>query len=136
MLIGFGAAEHNKIYILQNSAEYYASGEIGTPFYTYNGNELIFTAMGEFGPYISVNGKKTNINISLYPDDIIAKKPNSESIAFTTSITLLVFYYEKNEHSTGLMCDAMGKAIYNRRTNKYEALGVINNRLYLLHCKP
>lgn len=132
MLIGFGASEYGRTYILQNSTEYYANGEVGTPFYSYNGDELIFIAMGEFGPYINVNGKRTDVKITLYKDDIIAKKPGSETIALTTNITLLVYDYAKNEHFTGFMCDRMGKAIYNRHTKRYEALGEINNRLYLV----
>jgi hypothetical protein len=134
LLYGYGALDYNKYYVVQNSTEYFATDEIANPFYTYNGDELIFFGMGDFDPYINVNGKKTNIKITLYTNDVIAKKPTSNTIALTTNVSLLIYDYEKMEYYTGFMCDDMGKAIYNRRTEKYEALGTINNRLYLLTC--
>jgi len=32
------------------------------------------------------------------------------------------------------MCDAVLPAVYNRRRNRYEALGIVQGRLYLLFC--
>ena len=135
MLYGYVAMQHSRLFVVQNSTEYPARGEVGTPFYSYNGDELIFFGMGEFGPYINVNGKQTDIRIGLYAEDIIAKKPGSETIAYTTHVSLLVYDYVKNRYFVGFMCDRMGGAIYNRYTRRYEALGEINNRLYLLHCE-
>ncbi|MDR0927649.1 MAG: hypothetical protein LBO69_07790 [Ignavibacteria bacterium] len=132
MIYGYGATEHSRTFVVQSATEYNANGEIGRPFYSYNGDELIFTAMGEFGPYINVNGKKTDIRISLYQDDIIAKKPGEETIALPTELTLLIYNYAKNESYPHILCDAVSNVIYNAHSNRYEALGVINNRLYML----
>jgi hypothetical protein len=136
VLFGYSAIEHNRSYILQNSVEYYASGNVNAPYYTYDGSELISFAMGDFGPYISINGKRFDIKFSMNIDRHIAKKPKSSSFAYTTYTTLLVNYYDKGEFYTGFMCDRMGQAIYNHRSGRYEALGDINNRLYLISCSP
>ena len=137
MIYGYGAMEYNRGFVVQNSTEYAAIGEIGTPFYSHNGDELIFVGKGAFEPYINVNGKRTDVRISLYLNDIIAKKPASTTIAFTTNVSLLVYNYEKNEYYVGFMCDRMSRTtIYNRFTRRYETLGKINNRLYLLTCEP
>ena len=133
VLIGYGAKEHHKYYILQNRTEYYATQNISAPFYSNNGDELIFIGMGEYGPYISVNGARTDIRIGLYTDDKIAKKPNSETLAFTNNVSLHLYDYNRNILKSGNMYDKLTAAIYNRRTNSYEALATIYNRLYL--CK-
>lgn len=133
VLIGYGAKEHHKYYLLQNRTEYYATENISAPFYSHNGDELIFIGMGEYGPYISVNGHRTDIRIGLYTDDIIAKKPNSETLAFTNNISLHLYDYKRNILKSGNMYDYLSNAIYNRRNNSYEALATIYNRLYL--CK-
>ena len=135
-LFGYGAIDHNRAYVLQNSMEYYALGNTNAPYYTYDGSELIFFATGGFGPYISINGRRFDIKFSMDTDRYIAKKPKSSSFAYTTYTTLLVNYYEKGEFHTGFMCDRMGRAIYNHRNGRYEALGDINNRLYLISCSP
>jgi hypothetical protein len=133
VLIGYGASEHNKYYILQNGVEYYSTAEIAQPFYSHNGEELVFIGRGEYGPYVSVNGNKIDIKIGLYTDDVIAKKPKSPTIAFNTGITFCLYNYEKNDLKTGNMYDKLGNPIYNRRNNCYETLATIYNRLYL--CK-
>jgi hypothetical protein len=133
LLYGYGASDGGRTWIVQNSTEYYTVGEVGTPFYSYNGSELIFISMGEFSPYINVNGKRSDIKLTLYPDDVIAKKPGSPTIALATEMTLLVYNYETNARHIGYMVDDMSKAIYNYRTNCYEALGIIDQRVYLLY---
>ncbi|MCL2039256.1 MAG: hypothetical protein FWG85_02370 [Bacteroidetes bacterium] len=133
VLIGHGAKEHHKYYILQNRTEYYATEEISAPFFSHNGDELIFIGMGEYGPYISVNGNRTDIRVGLYPEDMIAKKPNTETLAFTNNISLYLYDYKRNTLKSGNMYDYLSNPIYNRRTNSYEALAIIYNRLYL--CK-
>ena len=134
-LIGFGAKEHNKYYILQNRSEYYATENISTPFYSHNGDELIFIGMGEYGPYISVNGSKTDIRIGLYTDDKIAKKPKSTTLAFVNNVSFCLYDYLNNNFKTGNMYDYLCSPIYNSRTNSYETLATIYNRLYLCRWK-
>jgi len=135
MLYGYAAVEHRRLFVVQNSTEYPAIGEIGKPFYTYNGDELIFVGVGEFGPYINVNGRRTDVRITLFLDDVVAKKPKTTTIAWTTNVSLLVYDYVKNAYFVGFMCDRMSPTtIFNRFTQKYETLGKIHNRLYLLSC--
>jgi hypothetical protein len=136
VLIGYGASEHNKYYILQNGTEYYCSTpEIGSPYYSHNGEELIFIGMGEYGPYINVNGHKTDIRIGLDGNDKVAKKPKSTTISYSTNISLYLYDYEKNTLKSGNMYDYLCQPIYNRRNNSYEALATIYNRLYLCRWK-
>ena len=134
-LFGFGAVNHHRTFVVQNTTEYYAVGEVGRPFYTHNGDELIFIGRGEYEPYISINGKLLNVRIGLYSDDVIAKKPHNPSIAFRSNVALVVFFYERESMVTSNMYDRLSNPIYNRRNDTYEALGVIYNRLYLIQYK-
>ena len=132
VLIGYGAKEHSKNYILLNGTEYYCpTDDIGSPYYSHNGEELIFIGMGEYGRYISVNGNRTDIRIGLDGQDRVAKKPKSTTISFSSSVSLCLYDYEKNTLKSGNMYDYLCQPIYNRRNNSYETLAKIYNRLYL-----
>ncbi len=137
ILVGAAASSGLNKYVLQNSAEYYAPGEFATPFYSYDGDELIFIGRNDYNTYISINGRLIDFNIDFNIANTVARKPKSSTIAYCTGTTLLVYYYEKNEFYTGYMTDKMGKsAIWNWRDNQYQALGETYNRLYLITCKP
>ena len=135
LLYGYGAANHNRTFVVQNSTEYYAAADIGTPFYSHNGEELIFIGRGEYEPYIYINGQRFVVRIALYSDDRIAKKPRSPSIVFRTNVALVVYYYERDRMFTSNMYDRLSNPIYNRRSDTYQALAVIYNRLYLIQYK-
>ncbi|MBQ6269138.1 MAG: hypothetical protein IJK61_03330, partial [Bacteroidetes bacterium] len=48
-LIGFIATDaSNKTYVVQNSTEYYTEGNLSSPYYSYDGEELIFIDEGNF----------------------------------------------------------------------------------------
>lgn len=134
-IYGYGASNHSREYVVQNSVEYGATPEIGTPFYSHNGDELIFIGRGEFEPFISVNGKLIYVKVALYTDDIIAKKPDSPTLAFKTNVALAVYYFETEALYTSNMYDYLSNPIYNHRADAYEALATIYNRLYLVQCK-
>lgn len=135
MLYGYVASENYRTYVVQNSTEYYSAGEVYAPLYTYDGDELYFHAMGEFSSFINVNGQKTDVRITLYSNDILAKKPGNNTFALSTDITLLVYDFVKQQSYTDNIYGAMSKAIYNPHTGQYEAIGIINNRLYLVTCR-
>ena len=132
LLYGYGAANMNRTYVVQNSTEYFATADIGTPFYTHNGDELIFIGRGEYEPFISINGQRINVKIALYSDDKIAKKPHSPSIALRTNVSLVTYFYERDRMITSNMYDRLSNPIYNRRKDSYQALATIYNRLYLI----
>ena len=45
-------------------------------------------------------------------------------------------YYEQNKYYTGFMTDNTSETIWNWRTEEYQTLGNIRDRLYLIKCKP
>ncbi len=135
-LIGFAAGDVYRDYVVQNSTEYYAPGVFCNPFYTHDGEELVFVGVGDFNSYISVNGRNYDVYLDINDKTVIAKKPKHKSFAYSTHTTLLVHYYERNEYYTGYMADMMSNPIWNWRVGEYQALGEINDRLYLISCKP
>ena len=134
-LIGYAAGDKYRDYVIQNSTEYYAPGAFSDPFYTHDGEELLFVGVGNFNPYISINGRNYDIFIGLTEETQVAKKPKHPTFAYSTRTTLLVHYYEKNEYYTGYMTDETSETIWNWRKGEYQTLGAIHDRLYLISCK-
>lgn len=136
-LIGFVATDaSNKTYVVQNSTEYFTEGKLSAPYYSYDGEELIFIDEGNFNPYININGRRNAVYLNMDAETVIAKKSKSPTFAYSTATTLLVQYYETNKYYTGYMTDNTCETIWNWRTGEYQTLGEIRNRLYLITCKP
>ncbi len=136
-LIGFIATDASaRTYVVQNHTEYYTEGDISIPFYSYDGEELIFIDEGNFNPYLNINGRRHPVYLEISTETPIAKKPKSSTFAYSTATTLLVQYYEQNKYYTGFMTDNTSETIWNWRTEEYQTLGNIRDRLYLIKCKP
>lgn len=134
-MLGFKARVSSKELVVFSSTEYSGGSSFtGNPMFTHDGSELYFLGC-DFDCFFNVNGKKYNINESQMSNLIYAKKPNSPTVAYSTNSALVVRFLEKKELVAGKMVDFTVQPIYNWRSGQYEALGVINNRLYKMVCK-
>ena len=86
--------------------------------------------------FVSVNGKRYDVSNSVDVSQNIVIAPGTETIAYTTSSSLVVKSLTSKNLNAGMMVDSITKPRYNWRSQKYEALGMINNKLYLLTCRP
>ncbi|MFM7774332.1 MAG: hypothetical protein ACKO9V_05730, partial [Candidatus Kapaibacterium sp.] len=67
-------------------------------------------------------------------DVTFVREPGSSTYAMSTLTSLVVRELERKDIAVGTMCEETSKPRYNRKTRRYEALGRINQRLYLLNC--
>ncbi len=121
-------------FIVQNTAEYSTYINTGVPQYSSDGEDLLFAAC-DFDCFVAVNGKRYTLKTSITPQNQLAIKSGSNTIAYSTSSNMNVLFLETNKMHAGMMVDKILPPIFNRRTNRYETVGAINNRLYLLTCR-
>lgn len=121
--------------VAMNTAEYPGGEVTGKPAFTHDGKEMYYVGC-RLDCFASFSGKLYNIPSDINTDAIIAHKPESKSIAYTTSITLVQRKVDPYEIWTGKMVDDLSQAVYNWRNDRYEALGRLNGRLYLITCEP
>lgn len=122
-------------FILYNTIEFYAGRSVSEPLFTYDGSEMYYIYC-ELSCFLVKNGKKYRLdNINIF-NRTIAVKPNSLTYSYTTNSSLIMGYLDSSELIAGMMVDETSQPRYNWRTGKYEALGRINNRLYLLTITP
>ncbi|GAB1371217.1 hypothetical protein MASR1M45_12790 [Candidatus Kapaibacterium sp.] len=130
---GFSSIFQTIRYVSMNSAEYFAGVQPGPPQFTYDGDELYFISC-DIDCFMYLNGKRYNMKIRLEPGGQIAVAPGTKTLAYTTNTSLMVYYLETHALHSGMMADFVTPARFNRFDNRYEALGVINNRIYLMTC--
>jgi len=123
-MIACNAVLNTGYYVLLNSSEYSAEEFTGKPAFTYDGSELYFLTC-RISCFLNVNGRKHKLFNQLDPDAPYTKKPNSQTICYSTGSTMIV-----------QSIDDIVPPIYNYRTGYYETLASISNRLYLLAIKP
>lgn len=130
-LFSFNALYSGMKFVCINSTEYSAGEEVGPPQFTCDGSEVLFVGC-TLDCFANVNGRRYPVYSGISPEKTFAMKPKSKTIAYTTSTSLVVKYLERNELVSGMMADYTSAPRYNWRTDSYEALGVINNKLYLM----
>ena len=118
---------------VMNTIEMPGGEDISSVFFTHNGEDNYYLVCG-IDCSLIVNGKKFPLSDNIYLDKLFARKPGSNTFAYTTSSTLVMRYLENPDMLGGRLMDEMGGARYNRLLDRYEALGRIGNRLYLLWC--
>ncbi|MEI6091609.1 MAG: hypothetical protein WCR42_14230 [bacterium] len=133
-LFSYKGFNEEKYSVTMNSVEYVAGRITSQPQFTYDGSELYFFASNEINYFININGKRTNIKYFSGADAVIPRAPGSDTYAFTNGTNLVMQFIEQNKTHHGTMMDWTGEPRYNWRENAYEALGVINRKLYLLTC--
>ncbi len=133
-LIAFNARINDRNYVVYSSAEYEAGLDTGAPRFTHDGENLYFIGCNLYC-FVNVDGQEIESNTTLSLDRVYAMKPNSETVAYSTSSSLVVRFVKTNYLHSGMMVDETIHPRWNWRRESYEAPGVINNRLYLLTCE-
>lgn len=123
----------NNQIVVFNSVEYSGGRENSVPYFSYDGREMYFIAC-TIDCNLIVNGQKITAPNGIFLDGNYARKPKSNTIAYASSTSLVVRDLETQVLFAGKMMDFTGPVRYNWRVNEYEALAVINNRLYLQAC--
>lgn len=120
--------------VVFNGVEYDAGRDCGKPWFTHDGAELMFVGVDQ-QYFLTVNGKRYIQPAAIDLSRKYAAKPRSNTYAFGSSAGLVVRETEKNMTYSGTMVDETTPPRYNWRINRYEALGRINQRLFLLTCQ-
>lgn len=134
-LIAYSASYNISNFVVFSTTEYNGGLTPGTPKFTHDGDVLYFIGC-DMDCFVNVNGRKHIIYGGLDPSSPIAINPEGTAIAYGTFAHLTMSYLESGRTHAGIMVDYSTRAIFNRFTNKFESLGVINNRVYLLTCAP
>lgn len=132
-LVAFGATFNDNFSIYMSSVAYNSGRNASIPRFTHNGEDLFFIAC-TINCFASINGVAYQLGNLFDLDKTIAVKPGSGTFAFVTGNSLVVRGVEETELWSGMMVDYVDAPRYNRFEDRYEALGVINNRLFLLTC--
>jgi hypothetical protein len=129
----FKAKQNNSIFVVQNTAEYAGGTFTGKPQYSPDGADVFFTGEDN-DSFININGRRFSLKNRIEPEARYAFAPGSKTFAFASSSTLVVQNFEKETLRAGFMVDQLISPRYNRFLKKYETLGRINQRLYLISC--
>jgi len=130
-LISYNATNFSQNIILLSNTEYYSGQETSPPFFSFDGNDLYFVGCN-IDCFVNVNGQKFDCSTWLNLSIPYAKKTGSPTIAYATGTTIVVRYLDRELLLTGRIIDSIVQPVYNWRTNRYETLGNINNRLYMM----
>jgi len=134
-MVAYNAVKMGQEFVVFNNTEYAGGIEnTGFPQFTYDGSEIYYLGC-DLHCFVNVNGKKFPLNSEVDINKEFARKPNTNTIAYSTSTSLVIRNIENNMLYSGIMVDEITAPRYNWREDRYEALGVINNRLYLMTCK-
>lgn len=128
-------ASNNGAWLVLLSNTEFGAGQLtyGKPYFTHDGSEMLFFGC-DSDCFINVNGKRTFLTANINANGTFVHKPKSETFGYSSASSLVFRKIEKNDLWVSKMCDETSLPRYNWRTDKYEALGKINQRLYLLSC--
>jgi hypothetical protein len=132
-LIAYKTKYNTNYLVVFNNTEYPAQEEVGEPHFTHNGDELYFIHCN-IDCDLNVNGKNIPLKAQFPPNGNYAVKPESNSIAYCSSTSLIVKNYLYDDYSVSYMLDEISDPVYNRFEGTYEAIGRIFNKLYIVSC--
>lgn len=135
-MIGLTAFKAGMNVIVMNTAEYDAGINVGPIRFTHDGQEVYLCGDSQQDPFIIVNGQKFMQKNALDINRFYAMSPKSGTFAYATSSAMIMQRMSDGFTFAGMMADYVTAPIFNHRTNGYESLGVVNNRLFLMYCKP
>lgn len=129
------AVRQNTYYVLHTGIEYgigrYPLEKIT---FTADGSELYGIGC-DVDCFLMLDGQRYPLGQDLSTQLVIARRPRSQTFAYSTPTNLFVRRVDKATVTYSRMCDTVLPAVFNRRRNRYEALGVVQGRLYLLVCQ-
>lgn len=135
-LMGLIASKSGTNYMLMNTAEYDAGIHIGMIRFTHDGKELYALGDSQQDPFMIVNGQKFVQKNSLDIQRPYAKAPETGTFAYATSSALMMQRMSDSFTFAGMMADYVSSPIFNHRLDAYQSLGIVNNRLFMMSCKP
>ncbi len=133
-LIAYNAVYSGINLVVLNSTEYMGGEFTGSPKFSYDGKDLLFVGC-DIDCFANINGRKYVIYDNINIRQKYAFKPGSGTIAYTTGTTMIVRFLESGDLHSGMMVDEIKDIRYNWRKGRYESLGKINQRLYMLTCE-
>ena len=133
-LYAYKAKFNNNFMIVFNTTEYTGFEEVSTPEFTHNGSELYYIGCN-MDCSLGINGRNHPIDGQMNVNGNYAIKPEDMTIAYSSNTSLIVRNLTTDNLSISYMVDRLIPPRYNRFDDRYEALGDINNRLYMLYCK-
>lgn len=134
-LVACNAMLNNGYFVLLNTTEYSAEEACDKPKFTYDGSELIYMTC-RLNCYIGINGKRHKISGFVSPDIDFVKKPGDMSISYAGPNSILMQDIEGSDLYASIIIDRIATPIYNWKTNYYETVASIGNRLYLIGLRP
>jgi hypothetical protein len=120
--------------IVLNRSEYDAGLACGMHRFTHDGAELYFIGDDRQEQFMNINGKKYIQKNALNLQRVYAVHPKSGTFAFATNSALVMQRLHDGFSWAGIMVDQASNPVFNWHTARYECLGRVNNRLYLMHC--
>lgn len=133
-MLAFSAGISGKEYVVLSNTEYVGGQEAtSAPHFTYDGSELYFVGCN-IDCFVNINGKKYALGNVISTQLPYAVKPRSETMAYSTNSSLIVRDLLHKELTAGMMVDTLLQPRYNWRTQRYETLGQISQKLYLMTC--
>lgn len=133
-MITYNARKYDEMLVVLNGADYNAGLDVGRPRFTYDGEDVIYVGCGSFDCFVGISGKKVPIPMQLSSQASYAFKPGSKTLAYSTASSMIVRDLNSGTQYAGKMMDYLSSPRYNRFSDRYEALGRIANRLYLMTC--
>ncbi len=130
-MMAFSAEYEGEEIVVLNATEYAGGEDTGYPHFTYDGSELYYVGC-RIDCFVNINGRRYDVYTGLTWQKDIAVKPKSRTIAYCTSTSLVMQYLDRKMNVAGMMVDATIDPRYNWREGRYETLGILNNRLYLM----
>jgi hypothetical protein len=134
-MFAYCAGEQNKMNVVFNNTAYPAGNSITYPQFTNDGKELFFVGCENNNCFININGMQSKLKGSFKSDDNFYMKSASKTFAYLSSTNLVLMNITEKMMHAGKMMDKFQDIRYNPRNGNYEALGLINNSLWLLYCQ-
>lgn len=135
-MMAFAASKMLANYVVLNTVKYEGGEYMGIPYFSYDGSELYYVGCDAIDCFISINGKKMPIYSQFGLEQYFAVAPDTETMAYSSGSTMMLKKIGTNNLHAGMMTDEMGPPRYNWRDGRYEAMGAIRDRLYMLTCIP
>ncbi len=133
-LIAYNAMYNGINFVVLNSTEFFGGEFTGNPMFSHDGMDLLFVGC-DSDCFANINGRRYVIYNDINVRQKYAIKPGSGTIAYTTGAAMIVRFLESRELHAGMMVDEVSYIRYNWRDDRYESLGKINQRLYMLTCE-
>jgi hypothetical protein len=132
-MMAFNATKNGGNFIIFSNTEYSGGETTSKPFFTHDGEEMYYFGCN-IDCFINIGGRKYTQNTLFALNVAYSHKPNSPTIGYTSNSALMVRELQENRIYSGMMVDETSNSIYNWKKKRYEALGRISNKIYLLTC--